>query len=180
MNESPEPKPAIIKSPEKPRRWLVIKSTAVLASVAATNYVCYGGRPVVQLGAVEPPTDPARLALALALRDSEAQTRLALPHLELKNHETSINQLIWNGYDRERHLQVLWVWDFFRIQSHIALRVALPPEDSAAVDERWQSMIDAVRGLSPGCRIDVEVQSACGDIMQLHPLSEPVSEWVPG
>jgi hypothetical protein len=135
----------------------------------------------VQLGPSDPSaaTDPARLSLALALRDSEAKMRLVIPHVELKNHETSVHQSIWNGYDRARHLQVLWVWDFFRLQSHVALRVALPPEDGPAVSDHWLEMIDAMRGLQPGCRIDLEVQSACGDIMQLHVVSDPAAEWVP-
>jgi hypothetical protein len=185
VESSPESKPVEAEpvAPEKPRRWLILKATAVLASVAATNYVCYGGGPVVPLGTSElsaPPADPARLSLALALRDSEGHTRLACPNLDMKNHELSVRQSVWSGYDRERRLQVLWVWDFFRIQSHIALRVALPHEDGATVEDRWQEMIETARTLEPGSRIDIEVQSACGDIMQQHVLADPAAEWVPG
>ncbi|NLF74474.1 MAG: hypothetical protein GX573_02155 [Chloroflexi bacterium] len=165
-----------------PRRWLVAQASAVLASVAAQNYTCYGGSGVPHYGpaqADEPPDEPGTITLTVMLLDAQQQARLRWPDLRLRVLEQNERRTVWSGYDRERHLQALWVWDFYRIQSHFALRAALPEGDGEVAAAR-RATLEALRALQPGDVIAVEVQSACGDIQQTHTVERPAAEWKPG
>ena len=165
--------------PEKPaplRRWLVIQATAVLESVATQNAVCYGAPG--PFGTVQPPADPGQLKLMLTVRDAGSQVRLRCSDLVLKRIEDTAQRMVWSGYDPAQHIQVLWVWDFYRIQSHLVLRAALPTSETA-VDESWQAALDAVRAMVPGDKLALDVISDCGDIHQRHTLARPALEWEP-
>jgi len=166
------------------RRWLLVQATALLASVATQNYVCFGGGPVPRYGLPPPPTpaaDPAGLVLTLMLQDAAGKTRLECPGLELSLRDATVRHLVWTGYEAARRLQTIWVWDFYRIQSHIALRVRVPAGDvSEKAAVAWKETLDAVRALKPGDQIVVDVKSACGDIHQSHALSAAPVEWSPG
>jgi hypothetical protein len=164
------------ETPAPPRRWLVIQTTAVLESVATQNAVCYGAPG--PFGTVQPPTDPGQLKPMLTVRDAGSQVRLRCSDLVLKRVEDAPHRMVWSGYDQTQHTQVLWVWDFYRIQSHVALRAALPPGE-AAVDESWQAALDALRAMQPGDSLALDVISACGDIHQRHTLARPAVEWEP-
>ena len=167
--------------PTTPRRWLVAQASAVLASVAAQNYTCYGGGGVPHYGPArpdEPPDEPGTITLTVTLFDTKQQERLRCPDLRLRVLEQNDRRIVWSGYDRERHLQALWVWDFYRIQSHFALRAALPEGDGEVAAAR-RTTLEALRALQPGDSIAVEVQSACGDIQQTHAVERPAVEWKP-
>lgn len=156
------------------RRWLVLGASAVLSSVAVQNYVCYSRPP-----AGAPAEEPATLTLDLALEDAAQQARWQQIAAQLKSLEVTERQVMWSGYDVVRRLQVIWVWDFYRIQSHVALRVMLPPEGSEDVNPTWQQTIDAVRAVQPGDTLRASVQSSCGDIFQAHIVSAAAQEWSP-
>jgi hypothetical protein len=174
VNESPTTLP-------RSRRWLVAQATAVLESAAAQNYVRYGSRGVPVYLPVEVPPLPvhaAALDLALAVRSPRGKVRLECPDLHLKSQDSSERQTVWSGYDPIRHLQTIWVWDFHRILSHIALRVDLPDEDAPAGDA-WQDTLDAMRALRPGDVIALDVRSRSGNMHQEHRLASAAVEWSP-
>jgi hypothetical protein len=165
--------------------WLVIQASALLESVATANYACYGrvGVPHYPAATLTPPASrPSQngttLCVELTVRDAQGAIRLACLDLDLKNLEHSARQVAWGGYDQARHLQVLWVWDFFRIQSHVALRAALPPKD-VTPDATWQGTLDAIRAMVPGDEIRFEVRSACGDIHQSNTVEHKAVDWKP-
>lgn len=157
------------------RRWLIVSASAVLSSVAAQNYVCYSRPP----GAAAT-TDAATLTLDLTVEDARHKPRLQRNAARLKSVETDDRQVVWSGYDVVSRLQVIWVWDFYRILSHVALRVMLPPDDADDVNPTWQQTIDALRAVEPGDVVRVSVRSSCGDILQTHTVQAPAIEWMPG
>jgi hypothetical protein len=169
------------RSSDRGPRWLVIQASALLESVATANYTCYGRTGVPHYPAAAPPKpsqDGTTLCVELTVSDAEGTVRLACLDMDLKNLEHSARQVAWSGYDPARHLQVLWVWDFFRIQSHVALRAAVPPK-SEVLDATWQGTLDAMRAVTPGDQIRFDVRSACGDIHQVHTVEHKAAEWKP-
>jgi hypothetical protein len=166
---------------------LVSKSSAVLASVAVQNYVCYGRRPHrpdVGLRYTANDPSPPTLEAALSVRDDEGSVRFECPAVVLRNLQTTSRQTIWSGFDRARRLQVIWVWDFFRIQSHLVLRVALADSDlpaEAVVENEiaWRDTLAAIRAITLGNSVRIDVKSECGDIHQVHAVQQPVYEWSP-
>jgi hypothetical protein len=182
---SSQPSPQPVRVPA-PRAWLVVKLSSVLASVAVTNFVCYGGQPVPRFGqpvlpAAVPKTGPPSMTLAFTVRAADGSARLACPEARLDNLQTDDRKAIWSGFDAARRMQVIWVWDFFRILSYFALRVALPEDDPPQDDAHaaWRETIEAVRAMLPGDTVLVDVVSGCGDIHQTHTLEQPAYEWVP-
>ncbi len=161
-----------------PRRWLVVQASALLQSVAVSNYACFAGSRTPDFRP-QTPGSPLAMQVALILRDAGGDTRLTVESIRLANSGKTDIQMIWNGYDRERHVQVFWVWDFYRIQSIAVLRVELPPESSTELGDPWQKTLDAIRALGPGAAIELDVQSACGDLRQPHKITEPLKEWIP-
>jgi hypothetical protein len=161
--------------------WLVTQATAVLASVAATNYVCYGraGVPYYSRQREQATTpDTTSIDVALRLLDANQQSRLAWAGMRLTMARTTVNDTLWSTYDASRRLQTLWIWDFYRIQSHIALRVKLPTEGETP-DDPWRTTLEALRAALPGDMIEIDVFSACGDLHQKHTLAAAAAEWKP-
>lgn len=157
------------------RRWLIVSASAVLSSVAAQNYVCYSRPPGA--AATE---DAVTLTLDLTVEDARHKPRLQRNAARLKNVEINDRQVVWSGYDVVSRLQVIWVWDFYRILSHVALRVMLPPDDAEDVNPSWQQTVGALRAVEPGDVVRVSVRSSCGDILQTHTVQAPAVEWVSG
>jgi hypothetical protein len=173
------------RSSDRGPRWLVIQASALLESVATANYACYGRGGVPHYPAGQPAAPSSRpspngttLCVELIVRDAQGAVRLACLDLDLKNLEHSARQIAWSGYDQARHMQVLWVWDFYRILSHVALRAAVPAQDETP-DATWQGTLDAIRAVTPGDEIRIEVRSACGDIHQSHTVERQAVEWKP-
>lgn len=169
-------------APIRPRRWLVVQASALLEAVAATNYACYGSAGVPRYGVAQParqPKDESTLCAELVVRSPQGEIRLAWIDLDLEPVQRSDRQVVWGAYDAARRLQVLWVWDFYRILSHVVLRGGLPPAPDVTPDPAWQGTLDALRALAPGDQIELKVQSACGNIHQRHTLDRPAVEWEP-
>lgn len=168
--------------PNLPERWLVIQATAVLEAVAAANVACYGRRGVphypVPTPAQQQPEPPV-LCAELHLTAADGAIRLALLDLDLIRAAHSDKHTIWQVYDTARQMQIIWVWDFFRIQSHIIVRVGLPAAGHTP-ESGWQAALDALRAMQKGDRIALKVQSTCANIHQPHTLSAAPSEWSPG
>jgi hypothetical protein len=165
-----------------PRRWWVIQASALLESVATGNFACYGRTGVPRYPAVRQPTngqEPGELCVEMMVRAADGTLRLVCLDLTLNQHEKTDQRVVWSGYNAAQHLQVIWVWDFFRIQSHVALRLAEPP-DGVTPEAAWQDALDAMRAVVPGDQISFDVRSACGDIHQSHPLTAPAKAWEPG
>jgi hypothetical protein len=165
-----------------PEQWLVAQASAVLESVAAANVTCYGRRGVphypVPTPAQQQP-DPPVMCAELHLTGADGTTRLALLDLDLIRTAQTDQQAIWQLYDTTRQMQIIWVWDFFRIQSHVVLRVGLPPADHTP-ESAWQSALEALRAMQSGDRITLKVQSTCANIHQQHTLTAAPTAWSPG
>jgi len=162
--------------------WLVLQASAVLQAVAATNYACYGrtGVPRYPRPAASSAAErPATLCVEVFLRDPAGEVRLACLDLDLALHERNDRQIVWLGYDASRHLQVAWVWDFYRILSHAVLRVRIPPRQEPP-DPAWVGAVEALRAAGPGYEVEFRVRSACGDIQQVHRVERPAVPWSPG
>lgn len=168
-------------APVRPRRWLVAQASALLEAVAATNYACYGSAGVPRYGGVpsRQPKDASTLCAELIVRGPQGENRLAWIDLDLEPVQRTDRQVVWAAYDAGRRLQVLWVWDFYRILSHVVLRGGLPPAPDVTPDPAWQATLDALRSLASGDQVELKVQSACGNINQLHTLDHPAAEWEP-
>lgn len=149
-------------------RWLVVQSSALLDTVPTENYVRYGGCAVPRYGVGQPAPAAvpplSRLVVTLSLRGQ------MLPDLTLTILDNTVRQVVWNGYDRLRRLQTAWVWDFYRIQSHLVLRVLLPTHDDA-LDPAWRETLDPIRALQPGDPLVIEACAGCGNIHQTHTLA---------
>lgn len=171
-----EPEPAIPSG-----RWLVLQATSLLRAVATQNYVCFGSAGVPRYGAGEhvQAGRPAALTTSLTLHGADGTVRLGLSEFRLTSLRFTPRETVWNGFDPARQLQVLWVWDNYRIQSHIALRVALPGE-GGLVPDAWRTTLDAVRAAQMGDVIALDVSSACGDFEQMHSLLRGALEWEKG
>lgn len=172
--DEPQPEPAVPSG-----RWLVAQASATLRTVASQNCACFGvsGVPRYGLGESGPARQPAALTAALALRAGR-ETRLACDTLRLTLLRSTDREMVWTGFDAAQQLQVLWVWDFYRIQSHVALRVALPGE--GVLPDLWRDAVDAMRAAGQGDVIELDVESACGDFDQAHTLARGAVEWEKG
>ncbi len=171
-----EPEPAIPSG-----RWLVLQATSLLRAVATQNYVCFGAGGVPRHGTGErvQAGRPATLDASLTLHGADGTVRLGLSALRFTSLRFTSRETVWNGFDPARQLQALWVWDYYRIQSHVALRVALPSEGGALPDA-WRATLDAVRAAQAGDAIVLDVSSACGDFEQRHTLLRGAVEWERG
>lgn len=164
-----------------PRRWMVAQTSALLDSVATTNVVCYGrfGVPHYPVTPAEAqPDKPATLCTELRIQAPDGSMRLALLDLDLVQTSISDKQTVWSGYHAERRMQVIWVWDFFRILSHVVLRIGVPREGQTS-DALWQTTLDVARAMAAGDVIAFKVQSQCGNIHQQHTLTSAPFEWDP-
>ncbi len=161
-----------------PHRWLVVGSSALLQSVATENYACYGGGGVPRYGFTPStqPADPSILTVTLTLCAADGGARLTLTGLELRYLEGTGQQMTWGGFDRARRLQVVWVWDYYRIQSHVVLRELLPPNEDE-IEPEWHTALEALRAVQPGDNVIFDVKSACGDIHQEHVVTAAPLEW---
>ncbi|WP_119067959.1 hypothetical protein [Aggregatilinea lenta] len=171
VEDAVEPEPATPSG-----RWLIVQTSATLRTVASQNCACFGTDGVPRYGPEEsgPAHGPAALRVALALRAGR-DTRLAADALRMTLLRSNEKEMVWSGFDADRQLQVLWVWDFYRIQSHVALRVALP--DAGLLPDTWRAAVDALRAAGPDDEIELEVASACGDFEQPHTLVRGAVEW---
>lgn len=156
----------------------------MLASVAAHNFVCFGSGGVPRYG-VQPSDAPApesfaTLCAELFLRSAAGDLRLAHLDLHMECVERTTERVTWRVYDPVQRLQVYWVWDFYRIQSTVVVRVAEPRPGTAEPGAEWAAALDAVRAAHPGDMLTLTVRSRCGDIRQDHPLTQPAAPWLPG
>lgn len=183
MSEAESSRAVAAPAARKPARWLVLQASALLESVASANYACYGraGVPTypVERRPVEHDAAPV-LCAEMLVKQPEGAVRLACLDLEFALASQDDRQVVWSALDVPRQLQVLWVWDFYRILSHAVLRLRLPRKDQGAdVDEVWQSGLEALRAVAPGDAIEFSVRSACGDIRQVHAVAAGAAEWEP-
>lgn len=166
---------------ESPRRWLVLEATALLESVAAMNLSSYGRRPAQNgvPGAAREDAELLEIRAELGLIAADGLVRLRLPDLMLTRAQHSERQTVWTGYDAVRRLQVIWAWDFYRIQSHVVLRAGIP-EETVEPEALWASAVSALRAAAVRDRIALTAQSAYGDLQQDHILTARAHEWTPG
>ena len=159
----------------------MLQASAPLDAVATTNFACYGQAgvpryPYVTLQPPRPAEETPTLCAELLLREAQGRPRLALLDLTLRQRQADAKQYIWETFDAQRRLHIVWVWDFFRILSHAVLRVQLPPAETTPADP-WAKTLDAVRAMRPGDILAFNVASACGNIRQNHTLTAPARAW---
>jgi hypothetical protein len=163
--------------------WWTIQASASLETVATRNYACYGRGGVPRYPAPDeasdsPTPDPAALCVGIIVRAPDGSTRLANLDVTLSPQEQTVQRAIWTGYDPAQRLQSIWVWDFFRLLSHVVLRVADPPPD-AEPDSAWQTALNGIRAMGANDVIALDVRSACGDIHQHHTVTGSAIRWEP-
>jgi hypothetical protein len=163
--------------------WWTIQASAALETVATRNYACFGRSGVPRFPAPDdapaaPSPDPAALCVEMIVRAPDGSARLANLDVTLSPQEQTAQRVIWTGYDPAQHVQTIWVWDFFRLLSHIVLRVADPPPDSEP-DSAWQTALDSIRAMNANDVIALDVRSACGDIHQQHTVIGSAIRWEP-
>jgi len=176
VSESPNP------TAVKPQRWLVVQASALLEAVSTSNYACYGRGGVPRYPIARRTgngQDPAELCVEMRVRSADGTLRLVSLDLTLNQHEKTDQRAVWIGYVEAQRLQVIWIWDFYRILSHVALRAGEPPP-GVEPDGTWKEALEAVRALAAGDTIAFDVRSACGDIHQSHTLTSPAKAWEPG
>lgn len=163
-------------------RWMVAQTSALLDSVATSNFACFGrgGVPHYPNHAPDsPPPDPSTLCAELHIQAPDGTTRLALLDLNLDRTEFNDARAVWATFDSGRRTQVIWVWDFYRIQSHAVIRIGVPPTGQQASDALWQTALDAARAMAVGDVILFKAQSTCGSFQQRHILQTAPFEWTP-
>ncbi len=161
----------------------MLQASAPLDAVATTNFACYGqaGVPhypyiMLQPPAPTPSDAPPTLCAELLLQEAQGHPRLALLDLTLRQRQADAKQYVWETFDAQRRLHIVWVWDFFRILSHAVLRVQLPPAD-ATPPEPWAKTLAAMRAARGGDILALNVASACGNVRQTHTLTAPARQW---
>jgi hypothetical protein len=134
---------------------------APLHVVAASDYLRYGaGRRQTMDG------DPDLLAVCLSLIGAGGASLYALDGLRLVKAETGPNQIVWAGFFMDEGIQIGWVWDFFRMLSHVILRWR-----AAEAGPEPGGLKRALRGLHLGDSLDLRVDAA-GGFVQPHPITE--------
>lgn len=85
--------------------------------VSASNYLGFGAG---SRGATA--GDPDLLPACLSLIDAGGNVLYTLEDLRLVKSEASPRQIVWAGFALHEGYQIGWVWDFFRVLSHVILR----------------------------------------------------------
>lgn len=162
------------KKPEPGR--LVLTSYAPLQIVQAANYLRYGAAGVRQFGPGAPENPlphPQRILVNLRLKRGTGTVLLALEEIAL--HNTTPEKpfdlegtTIWAGERKAAHLELIWVWDFYRLYSGVRVAAVLPTEENAA--ETWRTVSVALRSLQAGDQMILEARSPSGDILQVYPI----------
>ena len=160
------------------RDWLVLRTSAVLESVATQNYVKYRGCAVPRYPqpSLRDGDYLAALPVDLLLADGEGSPRLLRRGLTLTHRESSLDGVVWRGYQRMYHVQVAWIWDFYRIQSHVMLRTPLG-HGAYRPEGAWAEVVRALKTAAPGDLLTVDVNCPAGDIHQAHVLDSMAMIW---
>lgn len=153
---------------------LEIRSIAPLDIVSTENYLRYGiGGPQHDvLRTPEIHTLPHILTAHLTIKPAAGTE---LPPLALsfhQKHHLPHESTVWEAQDAERHLQIVWAWDFYRLLSHLHLQAECTPAGEAG-DSVWSQCISALRRLLAGSLITLTSPLKSGDIVQHHTLDKP-------
>jgi hypothetical protein len=155
-------------------RTLSLQLSAPLRVVAASDYLRYGSGGVRRYGPQEdletPPVDASSLVVAMIWETAEGEVPLYLPDIPLRQTESDEHHTLWVGRASIYGLQVAWVWDFYRLLSHLFLRVAFSSPPTPEQD----SLLAAVRALCQGDRIRLAVALDSGAFEQAHPVTAAV------
>jgi len=152
-------------------RWLTLTLYAPLQVVQTTNYIRYGPHGVRRF---HPGADamlkphPYSVMLGLLLKKATDKVLYEYPNLTLYHKENfDLNGVnVWYSELSAEHLQVTWVWDFFRLYSGVKIRVQKPdPTDKEHFTE-WQQTYDGLYNVQAG---DKAILTA-GDILQIYPI----------
>ena len=158
-----------------PRR-LTLTSYSPLQIAQTANYLRYGRYGVRRFGPgapVEHATHTQTITIMLSLKQATDKILLKIESLTLRNpHPETPFDLegtnIWVGEQSDAHLQVMWVWDFYRLHSGLQISLELPPEDIQP--GTWQEASIALRSLEAGDQVIVEAASRAGNILQIYPV----------
>ena len=139
---------------------------APLHIVAASNYLRFGAG---RRGTMD--SDPDLLPVSLSLTGAAGACLYTLDGLHLVKAEAGPRQVVWSGIALPEGIQIGWVWDFFRVLSHVILRHRT---FRRAFEEGGAStgLAAALSGLRRGDSLWLRVDAA-GGFAQQHALTEP-------
>lgn len=161
-------------------RWLTLTSDAPLQVVHFANYLRFGPNGVRHFG---PHTEEGHLShphtLKVHLKIKQVD-KVLLEYPNFVMHHSQPNQPfnldgtnIWYGQNKEAHVRVLWVWDFYRLFGGLKIAVEVPPRQT---EKRWETTVEKMRNVRPGDQIIANVDSRSGNILQVYPIDTPAFE----
>lgn len=163
------------------KRLLTLTAYAPLKVVTAGNYLRYGPTGVRRFGpnATEKPSQhPHEIEVQVVIKNSGGERLTEYNHVILHDSDPNApfdleGTNLWIGMVSEAHLEINWVWDFYRMFSGVKLAIELPEIDGGGV---WAEAVSHLRQLKPGGQIVMSVHSASGDILQVYPVDEVAFE----
>jgi len=138
-----------------------LRLEAPLEIVAASNYLRFGAGSRKATGG-----DPDLLPVGLCLTDADGASLYTLDGLQLVKTESGPRQVVWASFALHEGFQIGWVWDFFRVLSHVILR----QRDVEASGES-AGLVAALRGAHSGDSLLLRVDAA-GGFVQRHMITE--------
>ena len=135
---------------------------APLHIVAASNYLRFGAG---RRGTMD--SDPDLLPVSLSLTGAAGACLYTLDGLHLVKSESGPRQIVWSGIALQEGIQIGWVWDFFRVLSHVILRRR--DFEAGGVS---RGLVAALGGSQRGDSLWLRVDAA-GGFAQQHALTEP-------
>lgn len=150
-----------------------IQSHAVLDAIGTENYIRYGAegpRRFVMGGAVDRLPSPKQLEAQLwVLPHAASEPETVFDPIIFSRVEHTPGRLTaWSGTLSTERLSIIWGWDFFRISSHLHLRLIASNPPSADFLK--------LQGLRVGDHLILRAHSPNGTIEQKHPLTSPVQK----
>lgn len=144
-----------------------------LDTVGADNYIRYGasGPRRYVSGRVESAVlTPDHVPVILEFARANKNALLKLEALSLQRTEHIPHQrTVWAATLPDSHMQIVWIWDFFRMLSCLQIRVDVPPAKEKPNGD-WQKLHETFKKLNVQDTIILEVDSRSGRISQRYVL----------
>jgi hypothetical protein len=157
-------------TPDAPPR-LELNLFADLDTVGAENYIRYGaGGPrryvttPVEHAIVTP--DHVLISLEITRPDDALLFKAQQISLQRTGHAPQ-QRTIWSVQLPDYHVQMTWVWDFFRMLSFLRLRVEMLPDGTEGTPE-WRALYQALQQLALRDQVVIRVESRSGQVLQCY------------
>lgn len=147
---------------------LELRTQATLDTIGTENYIRYGtaGPKRHVVGVTEPNPIPKSLTVQISLRFADQiETQAVLESLILHRiRHIPEQQTTWGVHDPARGLQLLWMWDFYRMVSLVHLRLCV-------ADVQSSSLFMTLKALQPQAHLILDIRQQAGQVHQEHLLT---------